>query len=55
MNKNVKSYLDALQGERWFPKKSGFESDMGLSLGDWEYVQKLRIRSCSVKEIRETT
>lgn len=37
--------VDAIPGERWFPKESGFEEDMSAYWGDWgvsSEVEKLR-------------
>ena len=36
MDKNERYVdVDAIPGERWFPKETGFEEDLGLYWGDW--------------------
>ncbi|WP_130863572.1 dimethylarginine dimethylaminohydrolase family protein [Bacilliculturomica massiliensis] len=36
MDKNARYVdVDAIPGERWFPKETGFEDDLGLYWGDW--------------------
>ncbi|MDO4396656.1 MAG: hypothetical protein Q4C51_07750, partial [Clostridia bacterium] len=36
MNEEMKRIdIDAIPGERWFPKETSFEEDMPLYWGDW--------------------
>ena len=46
MKENTKSFdIDAIPGERWFPKETTFEEDMTTYWGDWgvsSEVEKLR-------------
>ena len=46
MSQELKKFdIDAIPGERWFPKETTFEEDMNLYWGDWgvaSEVEKLR-------------
>lgn len=45
--------IDALPGERWFPKESTIEEDMKALWGDWgvcSEVDTLRMCSCTGRE-----
>lgn len=48
--KQLKNDIDALDGERWFPKESAFEDDLPLYWGDWGvYSECLDLKDCLLR------
>lgn len=48
--KQLKNDIDALDGERWFPKESAFEDDLPLYWGDWSvYSECLDLKDCLLR------
>jgi N-dimethylarginine dimethylaminohydrolase len=42
--------IDAIPGEKWFPKESHFEEDMGLYWGDWGvYSEVEKLKACLMR------